>query len=287
MTRVTVALAAVPVALALSACGGQEDEAQNGGEPGVRVVLEADVSRLPPGADIDEALNGVKDVLERRLTAFDIADFEIEVERTNRLSMTVKGVTPEEARELIGKTAQLEFRRPVLDWSRDVVCETADASTYARPFQPGLFTVNRASNVMTCPPNEEGAVGSVMWEPATGTDSQGMERVLTGALLRPNAEVIDMAANAEAKEPLPAVFIEFTSEGSLLFEQITTELMALPLGIFLDEEMIGAPTVNQAITGGNSVITGLESEEARVLAIQLNAGALPAPLRVISIEEIP
>ncbi|KKL10578.1 hypothetical protein LCGC14_2554440, partial [marine sediment metagenome] len=64
-------------------------------------------------------------------------------------------------------------------------------------------------------------------------------------------------------------------------------LMALPLGIFLDEEMIGAPTVNQAITGGNSVITGLESEEARVLAIQLNAGALPAPLRVISIEEIP
>ena len=276
--RVIVALIAVSLSVALTACGGQGDEVQNGGEPGVRIVLEADVSRLPPGTEIDEALEGVRDILERRMTAFEVADFEIEVEGTNRLSVKLAGVGAEEARELLGKTAQLEFRKPVRDDVGDIVCEAASGSTYAQPYQPGLFAEDETNDTMTCPPNEEGTTGFVQWEPATGTDSQGVERALTGAFLRPNAKVVG---------PPPTVVIEFTGEGSLLFEQITSELVGLPLGIFLDEELVGAPSVSQPITGGNSTITGLSEDEARTLSIQLNTGALPVPLRVISIEETP
>ena len=221
----------------------------------------------------------VAEILERRTRAFDTGGFEIEVEGTNRLSVRLRGIGIEEARELLVKMAQLEFRKPVLDESENIVCEAEDGSTYALPYEPGLFVEDEVNDAVTCPPNEEGMVGVVVWEPATGTDSQGEERVLTGAFLRPNAEVID--------DPTILVFIEFTGEGSLLFEQITGGLVGLPLGIFLDDELVAAPTVQQAIAGGRSTITGLDFDEARTLAIQLNAGALPVPMRVIAIEDIP
>jgi preprotein translocase subunit SecD len=286
---VVLALIAISLAIVLSSCGGGGD-----GQPsptvldepsptvldqaGVRVVLEADFSLLPPGTDIDDAMRQIAEILERRTRAFDTGAFEIEVEGTNRLSVRLRGIGIEEARELLVKMAQLEFRKPVLNESGNIVCETADGSTYTQPYQPGLFVEDETNDIMTCPPNEEGTTGFVQWEPATGTDSQGLERVLTGSFLKANSRVVD---------PPPTVVIEFTGEGSLLFEQITTELVGLPLGIFLDEELIGAPMVSQPITGGNSTITGLDFDEARTLSIQLNTGALPAPLRVISIEETP
>src|SRR4030067_827663 len=56
------------------------------------------------------------------------------------------------------------------------------------------------------------SAGAGKGTPATATDSQGVQRVLTGSYLRPNASVVG---------PPIAVSIEFTGEGSLLFEQIT------------------------------------------------------------------
>ena len=244
---------------------------------GTYVLLEADTSRLPPGTDIRDALEGVKDVLERRVNAFGVSETEITREGSNRLAVQIPGIDPDEARELLGKTAQLEFLKPVRDEVGDIVCEAADGSTYAQPYQPGLFAEDEVNDTVTCPPNEEGMVGVVVWEPATGTDSQGTERALTGSFLK---------ANSRVEGPPPTVIIEFSGEGSLLFEQITTELVGLPLGIFLDEELVGAPIVNQPITGGNSTITGLDFDEARTLSIQLNTGALPVPLRAIQETEV-
>src|SRR3972149_4671878 len=153
---------------------------------GTYVLLEADTSRLPPGTDIGNALDGVKDVLERRVNAFGVSETEITREGPNRLAVQMPGIDPTRARELLGKTAQLEFRAPVLDNSRNIVCETADGSTYAAGFEQALFSEDKAKSVMTCPPGGKGP-GVVKWEPAAGTDSQGATRVLTGSYLRPNA----------------------------------------------------------------------------------------------------
>lgn len=244
---------------------------------GTYVLLEADTSRLPSGTDIDDALDGVKDVLERRVNAFGVAETEITREGANRLAVQMPGIEPDEARELLGKTAQLEFRAPVRDETRNIVCESLGGSTYAVPFQPGSFVPDEDAGTLICPLSEDGASGVVQWEPATAIDSQGTERALTGSFLRPNAQVTG---------PPPAVLLEFTGEGSLLFEQITGELTQLPLGIFLDDELVSAPTVQQQITEGNTVITGLDLGEARTLRIQLNAGALPVPMRPIQETEV-
>jgi protein-export membrane protein SecD/preprotein translocase SecF subunit len=260
--------------------GGFERKAMRLGldlKGGTYVLLEADTSRLPAGTDIDDALDGVKDVLERRVNAFGVSETEITREGPNRLAVQMPGIDPDQARELLGKTAQLEFRTAVRDDAGQIVCENADGSTYAVPFSPNSFLEDKGKNAMNCPPNGKGEIGVVKWEPATGTDSQGVRRVLTGSYLRPNAGVVG---------PPTAVAIEFTGEGGLLFEQITGGVVGLPLAIYLDEELIGAPTVQQQITGGQSTITGLSLDASKTLAIQLNAGALPVPMRAIQETEV-
>jgi preprotein translocase subunit SecD len=77
----------------------------------------------------------------------------------------------------------------------------------------------------------------------------------------------------------PQISLQFNSEGAKKFEQITERNVGKPLGIALDGQIISAPNVNEKIAGGNAQITGkFTFEEAKGLAVQLNAGALPAPI---------
>lgn len=80
----------------------------------------------------------------------------------------------------------------------------------------------------------------------------------------------------------PQVGLEFSEEGAKIFEEVTTRNVGKPVAIVLDNEIISAPRVNQIIAGGNAVITGeFTLEEAKNLSIQLNAGALPVPVKII------
>src|SRR3990172_1015488 len=268
--------------------GGFERKAMRLGldlKGGTYVLLEADTSRLPAGTDIDDALDGVKDVLERRVNAFGVSETEITREGPNRLAVQMPGIDPDQARELLGKTAQLEFRTPVRDDAGQIVCETPDGAPYARPYEQTTFVPDHENSVVSCPPSDEGAIGVVKWEPATGTDSQGTRRVLTGSYLKPNTYVITQPGGCGDGEP-PCVAIEFTGEGGLLFEQVTGDVTGLPLAIFLDEELIGALTVQGQISGGQSTITGLNLDESKTLKIHLNAGALPVPMKAIQETEV-
>ena len=83
----------------------------------------------------------------------------------------------------------------------------------------------------------------------------------------------------------PEVAFEFNTEGALLFKQITTRDLGKPLGIFLDNELISAPTV-QAVIADKGVITGVSLQQAKTLAIQLNSGALVAPLTIAERRDI-
>ncbi|OGL85879.1 protein-export membrane protein SecD [Candidatus Uhrbacteria bacterium RIFCSPLOWO2_02_FULL_48_12] len=81
----------------------------------------------------------------------------------------------------------------------------------------------------------------------------------------------------------PQVSLEFNDEGSKLFEEITSRNVDKIVGIFLDKQPISLPRVQQAITGGQAVITGtFDVQEAKLLAQRLNAGALPVPINLVS-----
>ena len=80
----------------------------------------------------------------------------------------------------------------------------------------------------------------------------------------------------------PEVALEFNSDGAKKFSDVTTRLVGKSLAIFLDDMPITWPRVNTPITDGQAVISGgFTAEEARRLALQLNAGALPVPVTVV------
>ena len=216
---------------------------------GTRLVLEAD-----PGfeGDLAQALDGAQTIIEKRVNAYGVSESEINRLGGNRLEVQLPGVKPEEARNLVGKTAALDFREPA----------------------------TAAGGGVQLDQNNQ-----VVWNPATGIVN-GETRALTGRYLKANAFVTTDTLGA------PAVSIEFNGEGASLFEQITNRLAQRPsaderrLGIFLDDEVVSAPGVSGPISGGLAIITGLTLGSARTLTVQLNAGALPVSLNVVQQDDV-
>ena len=83
------------------------------------------------------------------------------------------------------------------------------------------------------------------------------------------------------------VAIQFSDEGAKMFEELTAKNVGKQLAIFLDNNLVSAPTVREKISGGKAVITGNFSiDDAKQLVQRFNAGALPAPINIISQQTI-
>ncbi len=118
----------------------------------------------------------------------------------------------------------------------------------------------------------ESTAGAIFIPTMTTTKSTG----LTGKDLKRAA----VAFSTQTGEP--EVSIEFNSEGSKKFADITRRLVGKPLAIFLDEFPVTWPTVQTEIADGIASITGsFDRDTARTLALQLNAGALPVPVSIV------
>lgn len=91
----------------------------------------------------------------------------------------------------------------------------------------------------------------------------------------------------ESNTGSPVISLQFTAEGGNKFAEITKRNIGQQLPILLDNQIISAPKVEEEITGGNAQISGsFTIDEAKELAIQLNAGALPVPVNLIQQETI-
>ena len=138
---------------------------------------------------------------------------------------------------------------------------------------PGITDVNEAINLIG-----KTAQLKFMEENPDNNDTSNpfIETKLSGAHLK-RAEVQFDQNTGE-----PQVGIQFNNEGTKLFSDITQRNIQKPVAIKLDEEIISAPTVQSAIDNGEAVITGkFTIDEAKKLAIELNAGALPVPIKLV------
>jgi len=206
---------------------------------GTRLVYKADLSQIG-NESAASAVKGVMDIITRRVDAYGVSEATIQKLGSDQIVVQLPGVRDVEAAiNLIGSTAQLEFKELVYDSSGNPVLDST---------------------------------GNYQWIPATAIDSNGQEVPLTGKYLKRNAQVVFTQNTNE-----PQVAFEFDSEGAILFGQITGRLINKPLGIFLDNQLVSSPTVKGQI-GASGVIENIPLDEARNLAILLNAGALPVPL---------
>jgi preprotein translocase subunit SecD len=107
---------------------------------------------------------------------------------------------------------------------------------------------------------------------------------LTGSDLK-KADVVYNSGGAGSVGP--QVSLQFSSAGAQKFADITKRNIGKPLPIFLDSVPVSSPVVQGEILGGNAVITGnFTPDTAKTLSIQLNAGALPVPIKILSERQI-
>lgn len=222
---------------------------------GTHLVYRADVSAVDE-SEMKSSLDSLRDIIERRINLFGVSEPVVTVEHASfsgggeeRISIDLPGVTDiSKAVEMIGQTPLLEFK-------------TEDPN----PATPEI-TVS------------EDGVASIS---ADAFASQYVSTQLTGRYL--DKAILEF--NQTTGEPI--VSLQFDSEGSKLFEQITKDNIGKTVAIFLDGEAISVPTVNESITGGRAQISGgFTPTEAKTLVARLNSGALPVPIELISTQTI-
>ena len=114
----------------------------------------------------------------------------------------------------------------------------------------------------------------------------GKDGATPSASLKPTdltgADLAESGVDFDQNTGKPAVSLTFTKEGGDKFAKITGDNVGKPVAIILDNEVVSAPNVQEKIVGGTAQITGsFTLDEAKKLSIQLNAGALPVPVRVV------
>lgn len=220
---------------------------------GTHLVYRADVSQIYD-SEVTDSMNSLRDVIERRVNAFGVAEPSIQVQDggfsnggEQRLIVDLPGVTDvKEAIDMIGQTPTLDFRIENPD---------KDAPQEATIDENGVVQVSAPS-------------------PYIMTELTG--RYLDKAILEFNQTTGE-----------PVVGLQFDDEGAKLFEKITSENVGKTVAIFLDGQPISVPTVNEAISGGKAQISGnFRPEEAKLLVGRLNSGALPVPIELISTQTI-
>ena len=228
---------------------------------GVHLVYEAD---LTEAENPEEAMKGVIAVIERRINAYGVSEPFIQQMRDNRLLVQLPGIEEiDEARKLIGQTALIRFKELELD-------------------ETGSPVIDEEGQPHWIP-----AVGQITVTGEAGEEVE-VEKELTSAFFSGEVEVrLGSTTNQ------PRIAFEWDEEGADLFEQITTRLSQRPyrspergLGIFLGEDTyISSPHVEEPIRE-SGVITGMSLDDARHLAMLLNAGRIPVPLDTIEEHDV-
>lgn len=189
-------------------------------------------------------------IIERRVNELGTVEPLIQRQGVDRILVQVPGLQdPTRLKELLGKTAKLDFRM-------------VDVSIPAEQALQGRV-----------PPDSEILYSAT----APKTPNLVEKRVLVSG-----GDLTDAQPGFDQRTNEPIVSFRFNTSGARKFAQVTQENVGRPFAIILDNQVISAPVIREPILGGSGQISGsFTVESANDLAILLRAGALPAPLTII------
>ena len=247
---------------------------------GAHIVLQA--KDTPETPLTDDSIDRLLAVLRNRVDQYGVAEPIIQKSGSDRIIVDLPGIQdPAAALELIGKTAQMDFRE-VIDSTGMATPPAPVRSNYDSDIQfvnaqerwkEAVAQISNASADLRAkiPANP----GSIV---APGEDA-GMFYLL-GPVLLSGKDLVNAAVQPDSLGRM-GVSLEFNSEGATLFENATARLVGKQLAIILDNVVISAPVVQDRIAGGRAQITGrFTTDEAARLAIMLKAGALPVAVEI-------
>jgi preprotein translocase subunit SecD len=226
---------------------------------GAHLVYKADVSKIASG-DIADSMTALRDDVERRINIFGVSEPLVQTEQNATLSsaesaykliVELPGVTDtKQAEDAIGATPDLEFRLA--------------SSTQLAAFQQKIAAAGTTTVA-------DQAAYLKLFTP-TGLNGGTIARASLGFSQTTN-------------EPLVA--LTFTDEGRDLFAKATRDHIGWVLGIFLDGVPIESPVIREAIPNGQAQISGgFTADQAQTLVRNINFGALPIPITLISEQTI-
>ncbi len=225
---------------------------------GTHLLYEADLSNIEK-QDYSSAMQGLRDTIERRVNLFGVAEPVVQTQEAAgqyRLVVELAGIKePSEAIKMIGQTPFLEFR------------EQRDEAETQRILDKRKELEGMSYEELQQVENWQLAFEDPYFKPTP----------LTGKYL----DRADLVFNQQTGTPF--ISLQFNDEGSEIFEQLTSNNVGKILAIYIDGIAISTPVVQEAISGGRAQISGEFSvEEAKELVRNLNAGALPVPITLIS-----
>ena len=264
--------------------------------------------------DLDDALEGARKIIERRVNEFGVAESEVTRLGNNRLAVQLPGINPEEAIAKIGRTALLQFCRPIIDSAGNVAileqgavvyesltCEPvrdADGNILVEGTEDADGNIVEPGEVEFVPwfddlsPSavQNPAARLLVWEPASA-EVDGRVLTLDGQFLRPDT-FVTLGSGIVSNQP--SLVFNWRGDGPAISEVVTALLAAenYPLSPWLDGEpilssnnLIIAPHVQTTLTSGGQ-ITGLDFETAQELSTLLNTGAFPIPLKIVQQQDV-
>src|SRR3989344_5353272 len=222
---------------------------------GSHLIYKADVSGVP-GDQISDSMDALRDVIERRVNLFGVSEPVVQVQGggfisggEHQLIVDLPGITDvEKATAMIGETPLLEFK---IERSKD---------------EP-----------ITIKPGKDGKIDAE----ALNAQQQFVSTELTGRYLQKATLEFDQNTRA------PNISLQFDDTGTKLFAEITKNNIGKMVAIYLDGLPISTPVVREVIPNGQAVISGsFIPTEARELVRNLNYGALPLPISLLSKQTI-
>ncbi|MGN1286425.1 MAG: protein translocase subunit SecD [Bradyrhizobium sp.] len=189
-------------------------------------------------------------IVERRVNELGTVEPLIQRQGTDRILVQVPGLQdPTRLKELLGKTAKMEFRM-------------VDTSVSADQAQQGRVPPDSELLMSASPPP--------------------VPYVVKKQVLVSGGELSDAQPGFDQRTGEAIVSFKFNTSGARKFAQATADNVGQPFAIVLDNKVISAPVIREPITGGQGQISGsFTVQSANDLAILMRAGALPAPLTVV------
>jgi len=196
---------------------------------------------------VDQAIQ----IVGRRVNELGTVEPLIQRQGADRILVQVPGLQdPTRLKELLGKTAKLDFR---------MVDQTNSVEQAVQGRVPG-------EDELLYAPQKQGRQPYLI-----------EKRVLVSG-----GDLTDAQPGFDQRTSEPIVSFRFNTSGARKFAQATQENVGRPFAIILDNEVISAPVIREPILGGSGQISGnFTVQQANDLAILLRAGALPAPLTII------
>ncbi len=226
---------------------------------GTHLVYQADLSEIESGNQ-NQAMEGVRDVIERRINLYGVAEPVVQINKSGsnyRLIVELAGIrNVAQAIEMIGQTPSLDFRERKSEEETERIIALQEEAE------------KKMNNGEELNSEEQ----TILFE-----DPYYQRTELTGRFLE------DAQIQFDQNTYQPSVSLQFNSEGSKIFEELTKKNVGKQIAIYLDQSPISAPTVQEVIAGGKAQISGNFSlDEAKELVQRLNAGALPVPIELIN-----